>query len=140
MSAPEHVADVREWINRALDDVRWAQHSLQGGFFPQTCFACQQAAEKAVKAFCLASGGPLRRTHSLPDLLRDAVKFDEQASQFEDSALVLDAYYAPTRYADTPAIVDYTERRAQDAIERATAIVEWCQTRIEHILTGKQST
>ncbi len=54
MSAPEHAADVREWLSRALDDLRWARHSIEGGFLPQACFACQQAAEKALKAYLMA--------------------------------------------------------------------------------------
>jgi len=134
MSAPEHATDVREWLNRALDDLRWARHSLSGGFLPQACFGCQQAVEKTLKAYLLAHDWPLRRTHSLPDLLREAAEFDGEADQFRDSALVLDAYYAPTRYADTPVSLDYTEARVQDAIERTASLVSWFKLRIERRL------
>src|SRR5437773_9738541 len=102
MSVPSHAADVREWLRRALDDLRWASHSSSGGFLPQACFACQQAVEKALKAYLLSNEAPLKRTHSLPDLLKGAVEFDREAAQFEDLVLVLDTYYGPTRYADVP--------------------------------------
>ena len=139
MSAPEHATDVREWLNRALDDLRWARHSLAGGFLPQACFGCQQAVEKTLKAYLLAHDWPLRRTHSLPDLLRLATEFDGEAGQFQDSALVLDAYYAPTRYADALVNLDYTETRVQDAIGRAGALIDWFQQRIEGRLSSHES-
>jgi HEPN domain-containing protein len=139
MSALEHPADVREWLNRALDDARWAQYSFEGEFLPQACFACQQAVEKALKAFLLVNGAELRRIHSLPDLLRDAAQFDAEATQFDDSALVLDAYYSPTRYADTLVELDYTEARVQDALERTRLMLEWLRQRIEAQLADSNS-
>jgi len=135
MSAPEHATDVRDWLRRALDDLRWARHSLNGGFLPQACFGCQQAVEKTLKSFLLAYDRPPRRIHSLPDLLKEAAEFDRDADQFQDSVLVLDAYYTPTRYADTPVAVDYTETRVRDAIERAITIVQWFEARIERRLS-----
>lgn len=135
MNAPEHAADVREWLKRAGDDLRWAIHSFGGGFLPQACFACQQAAEKALKAYLLVLDLPLRRTHSLTALVEEIRAVDPDAGVFRDSATVLDVYYAPTRYADVPAELDYTAQRVEDAIERAQALVEWLQVRIEERLT-----
>ena len=85
MSAPQHPADVREWLRRALDDLRWAEHSRQGGFLPQACFCCQQAAEKAPKAYALAWDLPLKRTHSLPELLKDVRGVDVEVDEFRDT-------------------------------------------------------
>ncbi len=35
-----------DWLRQAENDLAWARHSLAGGFYAQTCFASQQAAEK----------------------------------------------------------------------------------------------
>ena len=131
MSAREHDADIREWLSRAQDDLRWAEHSLAGGFLPQACFACQQAAEKALKSFLLACGEGIVRTHSLPSLLDTATDFDADLYQLQDSAIVLDVYYAPTRYADVLVQLDYTPERVQDAIQRARTLVNELALRIE---------
>jgi HEPN domain-containing protein len=136
MSAPEHAADVREWLSRALDDLRWAPHSFAGGFLPQARFGCQQGAEKALKSYLLAHDLSLSRTHSLPTLLAKAATIDPHLSRFEDSATVLDAYYAPTRYADVPVKLDYTSARVQDAIQRARALVDELAGPIESRLAG----
>ncbi len=131
MSAPDHAVDVRGWLSRALDDLRWARHSYQGGFLPQACFACQQAVEKALKALLLAHDKPLRRTHSLPELLRLTCQVSAAVDRFVESAAVLDAYYAPTRYADALQEVEYTKERVEDALVRAGEIMDYLRPEIE---------
>ncbi len=79
------------------------------------------------------------RIHSLPALVAEARAIDPQARKFEDSAMVLDAYYAPTRYADAPVKLDYTRLRVQDAIDRSQALVDWLRTQIEARLAGEEA-
>jgi HEPN domain-containing protein len=131
MSAPEHKVDVREWLRRALEDIRWAHYAYEGHFLLQACFGCQQAAEKALKALLLAYNQPLERTHSLPRLLELCEPFVPDLNQFGDSLTVLDVYYAPTRYADVAHEIDYTEERVLDALARAEEVVQFLQQRIE---------
>ncbi len=131
MSVPEHQVDVREWLRRALEDVRWARYSYEGHFLRQACFGCQQAVEKVLKALLLAYNQPLERTHSLPKLRQLCEPFVPALSEFADSLTVLDAYYAPTRYADVGQEVDYTEERVEDALARTDAILELLRKRIE---------
>jgi HEPN domain-containing protein len=40
----------RDWLNQSINDLKWARESLKQGFYSQTCFISQQAAEKAIKA------------------------------------------------------------------------------------------
>ncbi len=136
MTAPKHPVDVREWLKRAVDDLGWARHSYQGGFLPQACFACQQAAEKALKALLLVNDQPLRRTHSLPALLQLCLRFSAGLERFSDSVSVLDVYYAPTRYADVMDEMDYTETRTEDAIHRTEEMVGFLRGEIETRLEG----
>jgi len=131
MSVPEHQVDVREWLSRALEDVRWARYSYEGRFPRQACFGCQQAVEKALKALLLACDQPLERTHSLPKLRQLCEPFVPELSAFDDSLTVLDAYYAPTRYADVGQEVDYTEERVENALARTDEIVQFLRREIE---------
>jgi HEPN domain-containing protein len=66
----------------------------------------------------------------------EAARFDKAAAGFADSAIVLDAYYLPTRYADVGANLDYTKERVEDAIEWASVMVAWLGEQIEHRLMG----
>ena len=43
----EDMSRYRDWLRQAENDLLWAEHSLAGGFWAQTCFVAQQAAEKA---------------------------------------------------------------------------------------------
>ena len=123
MNARDSAGDVRDWLSRARDDLRWAAYSLEGGYWPQACFGCQQAAEKSLKAFLLSRGWRLERTHSLPDLLAASTDYEPDLDRFGRSAVILDIYYAATRYPDVPLSVSYTEKQAQDALTRATELV-----------------
>jgi HEPN domain-containing protein len=40
----------KDWIRQAQRDLTHARNALEDGDFEWSCFACQQAAEKAVKA------------------------------------------------------------------------------------------
>ena len=39
-----------DWFKQAKNDIQWAEHSLDGGFFSQTCFIAQQSSEKALQS------------------------------------------------------------------------------------------
>ena len=83
-------------MRQAHEDLRWAEHSLQGGFFSQTCFVCQQVGEKALKAIALHRGASGFRTHSVIELAKDlGVNGD-----ILKAGRILDQYYIPPRYPD----------------------------------------
>jgi HEPN domain-containing protein len=59
MPAPEHVAEVvREWVDKAENDLKNAAHTLKMGEKCPTdtvCFHAQQCVEKYLKAFLVYS-------------------------------------------------------------------------------------
>jgi HEPN domain-containing protein len=83
-------------LNQARNDIEWAAHSLTGGFFAQTFFSAQQAAEKALKALCYFKGFDVIRTHSLFQIVT-ALQPD---TAIENYAKELDLYYISGRYPD----------------------------------------
>jgi HEPN domain-containing protein len=63
---------VTEWISKGEEDYNFARTNLEEGknFFAQICFHFQQAAEKYLKAFIIASDLEFRRIHDLGLLLK----------------------------------------------------------------------
>jgi len=121
----------QDWLNQARNDLEWAQHSLQGGFFAQTCFVAQQASEKALKAWCYKLGYDIIRTHSLYQI----VKTVGENGLLEKHARQLDLYYLTARYPDAiPAGAPFeviTQEQARQALTAARAIFDEICRRIE---------
>lgn len=76
-----------------------------------TCFLCQQAAEKGLKAFLYAQGESPVLGHSLLELTRRAGGYAAVLGTLRDPAKTLDGYYIPSRYpnglTDDVAPVDF---------------------------------
>lgn len=112
----------QDWLNQARNDLQWADHSLMGGFYSQTCFIAQQASEKSLKAYCFYKGFDIVRTHSLYQI----IKHLGENGTLEKNAKELDIYYISARYPDAlPAGAPYeiiTEEQAQKALKAAREI------------------
>ena len=124
-----------DWLRQAEADVEHAQASLEHGDFEWSCFAAQQAAEKAVKAvFYHLHGDPWG--HSLLALLEGLVEPARSGVTPEllDSARALDKQYIATRYPNgfaQGAPTDYyTKRDAEESIGHAQSILSFCRAAI----------
>lgn len=119
-----------DWLRQAENDLEWAEHSFQGGFFAQTCFIAQQASEKALKAYCFFKGFDIVRTHSLYQI----IKLLGENGILEKHARELDLFYISARYPDAfPAGAPFeiiTTEQAQRAIEAATEIFRILRERL----------
>jgi HEPN domain-containing protein len=124
-----------DWLRQAAADLEHAQTSLEQGDFEWSCFAAQQAAEKAIKAvFYHLHGDPWG--HSLLALLEGLVD-PVRASvtpELLDSARALDKQYILTRYPNgfaQGAPTDYyTRRDAEESIGHAESILSFCRATI----------
>ena len=58
-----------DWMKQAERDLENAKYELKGGFYEWSCFLCQQAAEKAVKAIYQKLGAEAFG-HSVAGLLK----------------------------------------------------------------------
>jgi HEPN domain-containing protein len=119
-----------DWLRQAENDLQWAEHSFQGGFFAQTCFIAQQASEKALKAYCFYKGFDIVRTHSLYQIIKSL----GENGILEKHARELDLFYISARYPDAfPAGAPFeiiTTEQAQRAIEAATEIFKILRERL----------
>ena len=123
--------------NRALDCLQQAQHdleharsALEAGYYDWTCFAAQQAAEKALKAVFLSMGGEAWG-HTLTRLFQDLRHQLTVSQELVEAAQRLDKHYILTRYPngfDTGAPFHYyTNGEGRQAIEDAERIYHFCQ-------------
>jgi HEPN domain-containing protein len=120
---PSRAAD---WYQQALRDLDQAEASRRDGRHEWACFAAQQAAEKAVKAAHLAKAQDAWG-HVVARLLTElpaAVPAD-----LIEKARVLDAFYIPTRYAnshaDGPPFEHYGPLQSEEAVRYAGEIVRF---------------
>lgn len=127
---PERSAD---WFRQAESDFRHAGHAADDADYDWAAFAAHQAAEKAIKALFqtlhLDAWG-----HSVSQLLASLPADVQPSASLLDRAKRLDKHYIPTRYPngfDRGAPVDYyTRPEADQAIEDAEAVLEFCRRQI----------
>jgi len=120
----------KDWLAQARRDLNHAVNARKDNDFEWSCFSAQQAVEKAVKAVFLYLHGE-GWGHSVYGLLRalgDKMKVPETLLE---AAKTLDKHYIPTRYPngfDSGMPGDYyTKTDAQEAIENARQIIEFCE-------------
>jgi len=89
----------KAWLEFARRDLGAAQGLISLKYYVNACIDAQQAAEKALKAFILAKGKAIPKTHNLVELTRlaGAGEFAAIAAELKK----LSKYYVPLRYPDT---------------------------------------
>lgn len=91
---------VREWLEKADEDFKFAEANLKEGsnFYAQICFHFHQAAEKYIKAFIVAYDLEFEKTHDLIYLLKICAKKESSLLSLSDECEFLNAFYIETRY------------------------------------------
>jgi HEPN domain-containing protein len=70
---PETIHVVRQWMEKAENDLKTAAHTLKLGSDCPTdtvCFHAQQCVEKYLKALLVLNGKDISRTHHIAELMR----------------------------------------------------------------------
>ena len=119
-----------DWLRQAQADLRHAQHAAESADFDWSCFAAQQAAEKAVKGLFLKLGLEAWG-HTVSALLGNLPETVSADQELIDCAKTLDKHYIPSRYPngfDSGAPTDmFTQRESEEAIRCAQRIITFCQ-------------
>jgi HEPN domain-containing protein len=124
----------RGWLERARADLAMARLGLQDGSLSGlAAFHCQQAAEKALKAFLAWRNQPLPRTHDLPELLFRCQPLDATFAELQTATTVLDTYLTVGRYPDTGP--EPTPDEAAQALPHAEQVVDFVAIRLPAITT-----
>ena len=122
-----------DWYRQAERDLEQAEDSFRAGRHEWACFACHQAAEKAIKALHLhfrqeAWG------HVLTRLLQELPKTVQVPEDLIEKARVLDAYYIPTRYPngfpEGAPFEHYGPLHSTEAIQYARQILQFIRSHL----------
>jgi len=93
-----------EWLAKAGEDFRAAELLIDGGLVMPALFHCQQAAEKALKAYLCFYRQPLERTHDTAKLIEMAAVIDPEWKDLLDRGTMLAPLAVDYRYpGDTEA-------------------------------------
>jgi HEPN domain-containing protein len=121
----------RGWLRKADSDLRNAELCLAADESLDTaCFHCQQAAEKALKAFLIDRGLTCPLVHDLKRVLDCCLPADPTFKTLEPLALQLNPFAVQTRYDDEfwPDLAE-----VQDAVAAAKSIRQFIQVRMSGI-------
>jgi HEPN domain-containing protein len=113
-----------EWVAKAEEDlgvvkrIRKAKPPLHDA----TCFHCQQAAEKYLKALLQELGLSVPHTHDLPDLLERLLPHTKGLKSLGRSLTSLTHYAVDYRYPGIRATTRQAEAAWRHALQTRTAI------------------
>lgn len=116
---------VKEWLDKAEDDFRFAESNLLDGneYFTQICFHFQQAGEKYLKAYIINKGLKFDKVHDLVHLLRTCANHESLFGGLKEECITLNTAYIETRYpVHWP--TDYSRGTAEQAHIAAEKIRE----------------
>lgn len=121
---------VSSWLKLAKEDLEWAKASFDYKIYRGACFAAQQAAEKALKAYLVSKSIVAPKIHDLVTLNQECVKEEENFSKLEESCNILSPYYLSTRYPDVAQFEEFSEKQTQDVITQAEKVVTFVKSKL----------
>jgi len=87
-----------DWLQFAERDWQRIEKRLEEDDHEDAAIHLQQALEKYLKAFLLANGWELKKTHEISKLLKEAIKYKSELNVFTDLCAQIEAYYFAESY------------------------------------------
>lgn len=121
---------VTAWMDRARADLGAARLLIAGqpAYPAVALFHCQQAGEKALKAYLAAQDQPLQKTHDLETLIEQCETFDPGCGRFRSVAAELTPFATEFRYPSSEP--DPPLDQAQVGIEHAQQLFDYIIQRL----------
>jgi HEPN domain-containing protein len=108
---------------------RFGNSPSRGGgeppFYDVAVYHCQQAAEKAVKAFLVHHGKPYEKTHDIEVLVDLASGVDPNFNQLADAADALTPYATRFRYPNATFAIEPQPAEYDEALKYAQTIYDF---------------
>lgn len=134
---PENWPEAERWRRQSKHDLDDARFASGGGRHALACFLAQQCAEKSLVAYLYARGADAVWGHALADLCTEAMAFDRSFDLIKSVAILLDKYYAITRYPTAlPGGIPwdaFDARESARAIEIARDVDEFIDARLKEL-------
>jgi len=124
------------WLKIVEDDLKSAKALLKVEVFSTAAYHCQQAAEKALKAYIVFKNGEAMKIHDLMKLVKSCCSFDKEFEKLYKDAGLLNPFSTKFRYPTEFDIPDYEDTK--EAITQAQKIVNFVLKKISEPETGQQ--
>jgi len=118
---------LRSWLTKAASDLKSASvlGSAEEAPLDVAIYHCQQAAEKAVKAYLVSRGVTPEKTHDIRKLAVQASGFEAKFNEFITIAAILTPYAWEFRYPDDLAETYPTREEFDEALQHAQTFYEF---------------
>ena len=126
------IAEAKAWMVKAWRDLETARRAATGEppFFDVAVYHCQQAAEKAVKAFLVHHGKAYEKTHDIEVLVDFACEVDSQFKELADAADALTPYATRFRYPNATFAVEPQPAEYAEAQQYAQTVYDFVLNRL----------
>lgn len=123
---------VRDWLTRASHDLGAARAlaALAEPLLDAAIYHCQQAAEKALKAWLQMQDEPFPKTHDLAKLVSQAAQLNGDFNQLALAAAALTPYASAFRYPGGSFEPMPSRSEFDEALEHAQAIYDFVLHRL----------
>jgi HEPN domain-containing protein len=124
MPRDAHAEEVASWLERARQDLRAAEVDLEASppLLGDAAFHCQQAVEKALKAFLTRHDHPFRPTHDISELALACLEHDPSLEPLLRESAPLTEYAWRFRYPGE--VFEPDRQEVEDAYRLARRVVE----------------
>lgn len=131
---------IQQWLTKACTDLRSARrlYSDKPPLLDTAAYHCQQAAEKALKAYLALHDVPFRKTHLLVPLLVDCEHLDPAFVELAEATEVLTPFATAFRYPGD--VIEPDPADVAEAIELAQILLVFVLTRMPDMLNDDPST
>ncbi len=121
------VPEAKAWMIKAWRDLETARRAVTGQppFYDVAVYHCQQAAEKAVKAFLVHHGKSYEKTHDIEVLVDFACDVDSHFSELADAADALTPYATRFRYPNATFAIEPQPVECNEALQNAQTIYDF---------------
>lgn len=124
--------ETRLWLSYATENLQSAELLLTHQLWNPCLQNAQQAVEKFLKALLIESALPLRRTHSINELVRLLAGSGIESGLVEDECDLLDAIYLPTKYPLGSALPHFVP--SEEVSRRCVQIAARTAARVRQLL------
>jgi HEPN domain-containing protein len=118
---------LRSWLTKAATDLRSARvlGSVEDAPLDTAIYHCQQAAEKAMKAFLVHCGITPAKTHDIRKLTIEAADYEPRFNDLMLMSAALTPYAWQFRYPDDLAETFPSREEFDEALQHAQAICDF---------------
>jgi HEPN domain-containing protein len=121
---PILVLETKGWLKKAAIDIRSAEHAFTAvpPILSDAVYHCQQAVEKALKAFLVWNNVPFRKTHSIEEIGEQCLVVDSTLKTLIDQGVPLTQYAWEFRYPGD--IEEPAQEESEEALQIAKKIYQ----------------